>query len=280
LGAVNFSFDSELVTYLRRVLPLAIFVETGTFEGESVARALSLFEEIHSVDLSEHYYSEAAQRFDQEGVHLYHCESSTILRSLRSRLKDRSVLYWLDAHWCVAEDAAGSESQCPLLAELTAIEKLNNESVILIDDARLFLCTPPRPHESSHWPRLQQVIETLTALSTSHQVMVVNDVMIYFPDAVEALIADYARECGIDWLASLRRLDALEEEHRVLHTALDERLREIESLTRVAEERLALINELNAGPGRRRLLRYADWKWRHRRRPSSSSSNHDEGQSL
>jgi hypothetical protein len=264
VGAVDFSFDPDLVRRLRSVLPLSIFVETGTFEGEGVARALPLFEQIHSIELSEEYYSAAAQRFSRDRVNLYHGDSSAVLASLRSMLGDKSVLYWLDAHWCLPEDTAGLESQCPLLAELTAIGGLNDESVVLIDDARLFLCTPPRPHESSHWPRLYELIAKLMALSTSHRIMVVNDVMISYPDAVEEVVSEYARERGIDWLASLRRLEALEEERRaleeerrvlhaaleeerrVLHAALDQRLHAIESLTRVAEERLALVNQLDA----------------------------------
>jgi hypothetical protein len=39
-----------------------------------------------------------------------------------------------------------------LLDEFRAIGRLNERSVILIDNARLFLCPPPVPHETSQCP--------------------------------------------------------------------------------------------------------------------------------
>ena len=141
MGAVTFSIDSELVRVLRQLLPLKYFVETGTFEGETVEQVRLLFEEIHSVELAEDYHSQAVERFrDIPEVHLYQGDSEAVLKSLHPQLNSEAVLYWLDAHWCVADKTAGYQSQCPLLQELDALKTLNLNSVILIDDARLFLC--------------------------------------------------------------------------------------------------------------------------------------------
>ncbi len=38
MGAIDFSIDVRLVECLRRELPISVFVETGTFEGEAIAR--------------------------------------------------------------------------------------------------------------------------------------------------------------------------------------------------------------------------------------------------
>src|SRR2546425_12807921 len=153
MGAVSFSIDDSLLSMLQEVLHLRAFVETGTFEGESVQKALPFFEEIHSVDLSEIYFEKAVQRFEKEkNVHLYHDDSARFLKRIQHALKDKAVLYWLDAHWCYADETAGVTSQCPLLGELDAISTLGTESVLLIDDARLFLCPPPHPHEVKDWP--------------------------------------------------------------------------------------------------------------------------------
>ena len=252
MGAVDFSIDMRLVESLRRVLPISVFVETGTFEGEAVARARESFEEIHSVELSDHYYAQATERFAGDArVTLYHGDSSHVLSALRPTLENKAALYWLDAHWCVADEAAGEESQCPLLEELAALKDLNAESVVLIDDARLFLATPPYPHESSHWPRMQEVLERLLRLSSDHELMVVNDVIVFFPAAALTAASDYAKSYGTDWLAQVHQLAVLEHARDQLEDVAAERLAAIEELAHerdlqaaTARERLAAIEEL------------------------------------
>ena len=232
MGAVNFSIDASFVEALKQLLPLAVFVETGTFEGETVARMLPLFGEIHTIELSDAYYSAAVQRFGSNAcVAVYHDNSPSALESLRPDLEARSVLYWLDAHSCLAAETEGAHSECPLLEELDAIGHLNAESVLMIDDARLFVCTPPQPAEFGTWPRFQAVIESLGALSSEHEMMVINDVIAFYPRSVAEQMREYAGSHSIDWLAALRELEELRGECEMLH--------------RVAAEQLAVIEELD-----------------------------------
>ena len=108
MGAVTFSIDPVLVECLREVLPLATFVETGTFEGETITRMRPYFDEIHSVELSDSHFEAAVERFaSYPNVHLHHGDSPEILSRLRPALAEKSVLFWLDAHWCVAASTAG-----------------------------------------------------------------------------------------------------------------------------------------------------------------------------
>jgi hypothetical protein len=233
MGAVSFSIDATLVERLREALPLSAFVETGTFEGDAVTSVLPLFNEIHTIELSEEYYANAVDRFrSDDAVHIYRGHSSQILSSLRPHLENKSVLYWLDAHWCVATDTAGAHSQCPLLEELDAIGALNSQSVVLIDDARLFLCTPPDPHETEDWPRFQDVLHRLLSLSPTHEIMVINDVIAFYPASIASDMSEYARAYSIDWLAALHRLEVIEKDHQVLTGVLAERLALIEELDR------------------------------------------------
>ena len=198
------------------------------------------------MELADTYFRAARERFASDSsVTLYHGESSEILRQMRPALGDRSTLFWLDAHWCLATGTAGERSQCPLLSELAAISSLNDQSVVLIDDARLFVATPPAPHETSNWPRFGQVLNRLSALSPEHEVMIVNDVIVFFPPQALEAVTNYARSFGVDWLARTHRLVALEQENAVMATALDERLAAIDNLTKIAEERGALIEEFD-----------------------------------
>lgn len=247
MGAVDFSIDVELMKLLQRELALEVFVETGTFEGEAVARALPLFSEIHTIELSPKYHASASARFrDEPAVQIHHGDSKHALLSLRPTLEHRPVLYWLDAHWCAADGTAGASSQCALLGELAALGTLGERSVVLIDDARLFLSPPPPPHEASDWPRLQQVLDALLPLSARHEVMVVNDVIAFFPGELAASMVEHARSNSVDLLASVGRVRSLEEQLETLTAALDERLEAINDLTRAADERLAIIDELKS----------------------------------
>lgn len=203
MGAVSFSLDKRLVDALQSALPLRVLVETGTFEGQSLADLHDTFEILHSVELSHQYYQAAVARFaGTHKINLYQGDSASVLRHLSIELSKVSTLYFLDAHWCVATNTAGQASQCPLLAELRAIGKLNEQSVVLIDDARLFLAAPLSPHEITHWPNFHQIVEQLMLIGCSHDLMVVNDVIAFFPKSARKAIESYAQSFGIDWLVA------------------------------------------------------------------------------
>jgi hypothetical protein len=251
MGAITFSIDLEFVECLRDSLALEVFVETGTFEGEAVERVRPLFSEIHTIELSLAYFERAKAQFGSaEGVSVYHGDSREVLRSLRERLERRPVLYWLDAHWCAESAASGGSTPCPLLGELEAVGTLNLESVVLIDDARLFIATPPAPHDVADWPRFDQVLQRLTQMSTGHELMVINDVIAFFPSSLAARLSSYAHCRGFDLLATIHRLEGLEQECGMLRnvaaerlTALEEKEREIAALSHAAHERLAALEE-------------------------------------
>ena len=241
MGAVNFSIDTSLIEALKQALPLSVFVETGTFEGETIRRARPFFQSIYSVEVSEKYHATTARQFHGDAsVRIHRGDSPEFLRKLRSSLNNSSVLYWLDAHWCVAQGSGGEHSQCPLLEELDAICCLNDQSVILVDDARLFVCPPPQPHEVSHWPSFDSIVKKLYSLSSSHELMVINDVIVYFPAAVQPDVIKYAHDHSVDWLTIADK----SRDYDVLLSHLGEKEDQIKLLTDTAASRLELINKL------------------------------------
>jgi hypothetical protein len=245
VGAYSFSLDRGLVQAILDVLPLGVFVETGTFEGDSVAAVADLFAEAHTIELSAEYASRSRQRFEQvPTVHVHAGRSADVLRDIRPRLEDASVLFWLDAHWCDADQTAGHTAQSPLLDELEAIGCLGPTDVLLIDDARLYLSPPPEPHDLADWPRFQSVAQALARLSDQHALSVVNDVIVYVPPKAAEAVNAWARAKGEDLLVLLDRLRALEKERPSLQAVVAEQHAEIDALTKTAEERLSLIGEL------------------------------------
>lgn len=241
MGAVTFSLDVELVTLLKTSLPLDVLVETGTFKGDTVAELETSFEKVISIELSEKLCTEAKKRFvGFNHVRVIQGNSAVELFELKDELHNIGVLYWLDAHWCVATDTAGELSQCPLLEELQAIGRLNSDSVLLIDDARLFLAPPLAPHEISQWPSFHQIVSSLLFMSSEHEVMVINDVIAFFPKKTKGAMESFAQKNGTDWLIAFN----CQKENGNFIQQLVEKETVIQGRIKVIEEREKVIQEL------------------------------------
>jgi hypothetical protein len=201
MGAIHFSIDSELVQALRRGLELNTLVETGSYMGDTAAYAADKFADVFTIELSTTIYMKTAHRLKQyKNVNALLGNSAEILQALHSELNEKSVVYWLDAHWCGGEtsDAAG---ECPLLEELAAIGNLNDQSVVLIDDARYFISPPPNIFRAAHWPSLEQITSALAAMTNgSHKMWIINDVIIYAPRSVTHYVVQYGQTWGQDLL--------------------------------------------------------------------------------
>lgn len=254
MGAVSFSLDKKLVQALKSALPITRLVETGTFRGDTVQEFLKDFESIISVEMSVELWRSACERFSQEHHVKVMCEDSPrALRSIEHNQGDTGTLYWLDAHWCVADSTAGELSQCPLLDEIEAIGELSGNSVILIDDARLFLAPPLKPHDISQWPTLDEIVRKLFLTSPDHELAVINDVIAFFPKAAKKQITAYAQEFGTDWLevynffsSSRHLVQMINEKEIVIH----EKEQSLQQLSALLSSKEAVIRELSAKANR------------------------------
>lgn len=238
MGAVTFSIDRKLVETLKNQINMNIFVETGTFKGDAVNSIKDLFQQIYSVELSKEYHAASTKRFQTfDHITILHGHSAEKLAELMPKLKNQPVLYWLDAHWCVATNTAGEQSQCPLLHEIRAISEFHPDSVILIDDARLFLATPPAPHEITHWPNLTEIIQALRQLSSTHHLMVINDCIAFYPARIETAMMHHAHQHGIDWLHTLDK----GRDYDTLLNELNAKEEVLQAMKKTCDEREALI---------------------------------------
>jgi FkbM family methyltransferase len=207
LGAIFFSVDIELIRALKGVLPLSEFIETGTFQGATTELVAPLFARVRTIELSETLHARAVTRLAKlQNVECLQGDAPKVLREVTPALAQSSVLYWLDAHWCGSE-TAGQADECPLLNELEAIGSLNEQSVVLIDDARLFLAPPPAPHNAAHWPTLDVVAERLRRVAARHSLWVINDILIFAPPAAFDVVVEYGRTRGVDLHSLVQQLN-------------------------------------------------------------------------
>ena len=128
---------SEILRYAKEN-NIKVFIETGTYKGETPAMLINDFETLHTIELSDELYRMATEKFAGTKVKTHHGNSMMVLPEIIKDI-DEPVLFWLDGHYSNAPFCAKGETDTPIIQELTAIfkEKILPH-IILIDDARLF----------------------------------------------------------------------------------------------------------------------------------------------
>ncbi len=115
------------------------FVETGTYLGEMIDEVKNKFNKIYSIEINKKLYLRAKKRFKKyKHIQITAGDSSKKLPRIVKNLKGTSI-FWLDAHYSGGITSMG-ETKTPIEKELKIIlNKWIKGSVILIDDARLFV---------------------------------------------------------------------------------------------------------------------------------------------
>jgi len=118
---------------------IPVFVETGTYLGDTINFLRNDFEEIYSIELDKYLAERAKKIFKKyKYVHIFQGDSTEKLPQILENIK-KPVLFWLDAHYSGGITVKG-QSEGPLLEELqTILRWWVNGSIILIDDANYFL---------------------------------------------------------------------------------------------------------------------------------------------
>lgn len=115
---------------------VTIFVETGTYRGDTLARVAPLVERAVSIELDSTLAELAKERFRRRpNVEIRTGDSATELAHVVASL-DRPALFWLDGHYSGGLTADSGSS--PILAEIDVILDSPHDHVVLIDDMRLF----------------------------------------------------------------------------------------------------------------------------------------------
>ncbi len=142
------SYDEKrsfLLKY-KKNLNLQVFIETGTFLGDTIEMFKEDFEMLYSFELSEELANKAQKRFESNNhIKIIKGDSGKLLPELLENIQ-KPCLFWLDGHYSseffIGEDyikTAKGEKETPILEELKAIlsHSVKNHA-ILIDDARCF----------------------------------------------------------------------------------------------------------------------------------------------
>lgn len=194
MGSLRMGPPGQLVETLREACGIRCFVETGTYQGATARWAAARFEKVVTIEASRSWYDRTGPALRAlPNVEPLLGDTRVELAGVVSRLRD-PALFWLDAHWS-GGDTFGSEEECPVLAELAAVLRAPVEHLVLIDDARLFLAPPPRPHRRELWPDIRELIQALAPRPDAY-VAVFEDVIAIVPPGARPIVVQYCQEAA------------------------------------------------------------------------------------
>jgi hypothetical protein len=195
MGLVTLGIPEQITIELARLNGSTVFVETGTFHGNTTRWASNHFEIVHTIERAEKLYNLHSHELAQiKGVTPHLGDSRNILPQIVRDIRGQRAVFWLDGHWSGGTETAGEDDECPLVDELACLSG-RTEDIILIDDARYFLCAPPPPHKPSQWPTISDIVHVLPESGKKQFVQLVDDVIIIVPneDALRNHLVEYAQ---------------------------------------------------------------------------------------
>jgi tetratricopeptide (TPR) repeat protein len=181
------------------------FVETGTYLGDTTAKAATCFRSVHSIELSDELIKKAVARFQNTtNITLHHGDSAEIFPRLLPELakKQDAVLFWLDGHYVDKETALGND-YTPIEKELYSITntKLNNP-IILIDDIRLFgtMLNDQRLPLAGRleYPLLSNICRLLE--NNSFAYVILGDILLAYPRTMQLSFSPVLNACTVSRL--------------------------------------------------------------------------------
>jgi hypothetical protein len=134
-----------------------VFVETGTYHGETVAAVKQLYASVISIEVDDALYRKACARFATDNnVHIVFGDCASEMPAILAGLQGPAV-FWLDGHYSGGETGMG-EVEDPILVSLNQIASHPvKEHVIFVDDARTFDGRGGRPDISDVFNYIKRI---------------------------------------------------------------------------------------------------------------------------
>lgn len=148
-----------------------IFVETGTYYGDTVAAIKDMYSSVISIEVDEALYKKACARFaSDKNVRIAHGDCARELPTILATLHEPAV-FWLDGHYSGGETGKGAVED-PILISLNQIAALPaREHIIFIDDARTFDGREGRPD-------ISDVFNCIKKIDSRYIIRVQNDIIV------------------------------------------------------------------------------------------------------
>jgi hypothetical protein len=139
LGYTAFNDSPEIGTFLamlKRDYQIDTAIETGTFFGATTLFFSRHFDTVHTIEAAKPIYDKVKQDLaPYPNIHCHFGGSEKVLETLLPQLRDKRLLFYLDAHAYSGDADKGGYEDWPILAELEEIRKTHADNcIIVIDD--------------------------------------------------------------------------------------------------------------------------------------------------
>jgi hypothetical protein len=170
-------FKRRTIKEYARRYGLEVFIETGTYLGDTTAAMKGLFSRLYSIELDATLHAAAVKRFERDShVRLLQGDSGERIVEILKELKERA-LFWLDGHYSGGFTAKAA-LETPILQELSHIFAHSiRDHVILIDDARCFGVDPD-------YPSIEQLKTFVLGHRPDAEIEVADDIIRIMPPVV------------------------------------------------------------------------------------------------
>lgn len=198
-GVDTGGIPTHLVIPLIQHHDIPYMIETGTASGDSARWAANHFKKVWTIELIEDRQSTKDKPKNVEfwvgdSVDLLHDAISEVKKLISNEdydpKKRRWLLFFLDAHYCGDVPNESDYPECPLLDEIKVVATYGEDAVIIIDDARLFLGSPPHPNNPTEWPSICDIFHLLKAKFPYHHITITDDYILAIPIHLKQTIDD------------------------------------------------------------------------------------------
>lgn len=175
-----------------------VFIESGTFCGQTIINLIDSFQILHTIELGKNYYDYFNQikiENNYNNVQNHYGDTIKILPEiLKSCSEDSKCIFWLDGHFS-SWDTSKGDKDVPLLEECCFIDKLykSEKGIIFIDDFRLF-----GTNVNENWTdiTLDNILSCFKNFEISHS-FINDDILILF--IRNKKFSNYNSNCFYGW---------------------------------------------------------------------------------
>lgn len=179
----NHGLKKEFLREIQSLFSIDTFIETGTYLGHTTKIASEIFNQVHSIELSEELFEKAQLNLGFiQNITLYKGDSAKKISEMIDNSSGK-LLFWLDGHYSGGETAKG-DSSTAILSELEIIrQKGKPGSVILVDDLRFFDESLDFTGDNQHlndYPGLRELISAGRNINKNYNFVVLGDVGMFY----------------------------------------------------------------------------------------------------
>jgi len=177
---------SSFLKKMAELFEVDIFIETGTWRGDTLNNAKNYFKQLYSVEKRKTTYLETVKRFrNKNSIYLFCDDSPNFLSKILPTIDER-IIFWLDAHDSIDSTA--------ILQEIEEIKKhCTKLPIILVDDIVDFA-------RSNSYPSVQKLKNAILSIDKDYQFVLLFDAALAFPAQMEVTISPVLKACTESYL--------------------------------------------------------------------------------